>query len=358
MSVMESGKMEEPIRQSEIFKRLLVRYYPVMFLLGLFSFLPALRVLSSSLTTECFLSLQLITIYIWILIVLSFYLFKPAGLVQRLLVGAGSYIAGVAISHFGFALLIGGNPLPYRGNFQLDQIFVLTVLTGLWPVALYFIEERLMRTEMTYVKEKTKRLSSERRLAENRLNLLQAQVEPQFLFDTMESISGYFETAPEKANKMLMNFVQYLRATLNKTRESMTMLESEIEMVRSYLEMYRTTMGQRLEYRIDMEPDLNGMHFPSMLLHPVVRCSVKNSIEKSERGGAIKIGINRAENTVCLRVADDGSGSMRQERVKAVKVEVQERIRTIYGDRGSLVFEDNHPSGLNVIIKVPYGSSG
>jgi sensor histidine kinase YesM len=355
---MESGKMEEPVRQSEIFKRLLVRYYPVMFLLGLFSFLPAMTVLSGDLAGECFLGLQLITVYIWILIVLSFYLFKPAGLIQRLSVAIGSYIAGIASFHFVFAMIIGGNPLPYRGNIQLDQIFVLTILTGLWPVALYFIEERLMRTEMMHVKEKTKRLSSERRLAEYRLNLLQAQVEPQFLFDTMKSILDYFETAPKKAKKMQVYFIQYLRATLNKTRESKTMLEQEIEMVRAYLEMYRTNMGQRLEYRIDMEPDLYGMHFPSMLLHPVVRCMVKNSIERSESGGAINIGISRTENAVFLRVADDGSGSAKEEGVKAEMAEVQERIRTIYGGRGSLLFEDNHPSGLNVIIKVPYGSSG
>ncbi len=356
--MMEPGNMKEPIRQSEIFKRLLVRYYPVMFLLGLLSYLPALKVLSNNLIRDCFLGLQLVTVYIWIIMILAFSLFKPTGLIQRLSVVTGSYIAGIASSHFGFALMVGGNPLPYRGNVQLDQIFALTVLSGVWPVALYFLEERLMRTEMTYIEEKTKRLSSERQLAENRLNLLQAQVEPQFLFDTMESISDYLETAPEKAKRMQMNFIQYLRATLDKTRNSTTTLENEIEMVRSYLEIYRITMGQRLEYRIDVEPHLNGMHFPSMLLHPVVRCIVKNSIERSESGGSINIGISMVENTVCLRVADDGSGSAQEERTKAAIAEVQERIRTIYGDRGSLVFEDNHPSGLSVIIKVPYGSSG
>lgn len=355
---MESEEMEQPIRQSEIFKRLLVRYYPVMLLLGLFSFLPAMTVLSGDLAGVCFGGLQLITGYIWTLIVLSFYLFKPTGLIQRLSVAIGSYIAGIASFHFVFALIIGGNPLPYRGNTQLDQIFVLAVLTGVWPVVLYFIEERLMRTEMAFVKEKTERLSSERRLTENRLNLLQAQVEPQFLFDTMESISDYFESEPEKAKKMQMYFIQYLRATLNKTRESKTMLEQEIEMVRSYLEMYSITLGQRLEYRIDMEPDLDGMHFPSMLLHPVVRCSVKNSIERSDSGGAINIDISRVDNTVCLRVEDNGRGSAKEESVKAEMAEVEERIHTIYGDRGSLVLGDSHPSGLNVIIKVPYGSSG
>jgi LytS/YehU family sensor histidine kinase len=171
----------------------------------------------------------------------------------------------------------------------------------------------------------------------------------------MKSISDLFDTAPEKARDMQMHFIQYLRATLVKTRKRVTTIEQEMELIRSYLDIFKVSMGERLEYHFNIDPRTFDLTFPSMLLQPVVEYAVKYSMEKNPEGGRISISVEKRNDLIHLEIADTGNGLHKEDRTAIVLSDVMERIRSLFGDKGQLQSVANNPSGLIVIIEVPYG---
>jgi sensor histidine kinase YesM len=294
-------------------------------------------------------------IYFWLLIILALYTFKPVGFFNRLMVMAGTYLLGFLILYTGFALIFDFNPIPFSGALFSSRIFVIALILGVLIIWISIVEEQLLIAEKAYAEEKTGRILSEKRLVENRLNLLQAQIEPRFLFNTMKSISDLFDTAPEKAKAMQMHFIQYIRATLVKTRERITTVEQEMELIRSYLDIFKVGMGERLEYYLDIDPQTKDLTFPSMLVQPVVENAIKHGLEKIPGGGRISISVKKREDMIRIIIADTGNGLNKEDRMAIILSDVRERIGSLFGDKGQLRFEENNPSGLIVIIEVPYG---
>ena len=109
--------------------------------------------------------------------------------------------------------------------------------------------------------EKMKRLSLERQTALARMKLLQAQIEPHFLFNTFSNIVSLFEIDVDLAKKMTVDLNEYLRISLQRTRERMVTLAQELELVRRYLEIFKVRMGERLSYDIRMEGDCGSVPF-------------------------------------------------------------------------------------------------
>ena len=292
--------------------------------------------------------------YFWALIILSLYAFKPVGTLNRLMVMAGTFILSFLIPYIGFKLTFDFNPFHLSDTLFSNRVFLITLLLGVCIIWISITEVQLLIAEKTYAEEKAGRLLSEKKLVENRLNLLQAQIEPRFLFNTMKSISGLFDTAPEKAKAMQMYFIQYLRTTLVKTRIHISTLSQEIELIRSYLDIFKVSMGERLKYHIDIDLQTNKLSFPSMLIQPVVENAIKHGLEKNPEGGLISISARKKDDMIYIEIADTGNGLDREDRIAIILSDLRERIGSLFGDKGHLRFEENSPSGLIVIIEVPY----
>ena len=198
-----------------------------------------------------------------------------------------------------------------------------------------------------------------RQVLEARLQALQAQIEPHFLFNTLGSVEYLIETDTARAGTMLKSLIQYLRAALPRMRSHSTTLGAESELVRAYLELLKFRMEERLNYRIDVPVGLASAQFPPMMLQSIVENSIKHGLEPKTDGGTITLLAAVADGGLQVTVADTGLG-LGLSPVAGTGLglsNVRERLLALYGDRGKLVIESNPSGGTLVRIEIPYSAS-
>jgi signal transduction histidine kinase len=198
--------------------------------------------------------------------------------------------------------------------------------------------------------------SLKRQLAEAHLKMMQAQVEPHFLFNTLASVDYLIETDPPTASKMQKNLIQYLRAALPQMREGSTTLGKEIQLCRSYLEILKFRMEDRLQYFVTVPQGLASAQFPPMMLQSLVENSIKHGLEPKPEGGSITISADVVNGRLRVTVADTGLGfaAAGQSGSGVGLANVRERLAALYGGTARLSIEANTPAGTIVIIEVPY----
>jgi LytS/YehU family sensor histidine kinase len=185
---------------------------------------------------------------------------------------------------------------------------------------------------------------------------MQAQVEPHFLFNTLASVDYLIETEPSTASKMQKNLIQYLRAALPQMREGSTTLGKEIQLCRSYLEILKFRMEDRLQYTMTVPQGLQSAQFPPMMLQSLVENSIKHGLEPKPEGGSITISADVVNGRLRVTVADTGLGFAAGGRpgTGVGLGNVRERLAALYGGAARLSIEANTPSGTIVTIEVPY----
>ena len=195
-----------------------------------------------------------------------------------------------------------------------------------------------------------------RQLAEAQLKMMQAQVEPHFLFNTLASVDFLIETDPPRASKMQKNLIAYLRSALPQMREGSTTLGKEIALCRSYLEILKVRMDERLLFAITVPQGLSSAQFPPMILQSLVENAIKHGLEPKAEGGSLTLTADIANGSLRVTVADTGLGFGAGTRpgTGVGLANVQERLAALYGGRARLVVETNTPSGTIATIEVPY----
>ncbi len=202
--------------------------------------------------------------------------------------------------------------------------------------------------------------SLKRQLAEAQLKTMQAQIEPHFLFNTLASVDYLIETEPSTASKMQKSLIQYLRAALPQMREGSTTLGKEILLCRSYLEILKFRMEDRLQYSVIVPQGLSSAQFPPMMMQSLVENSIKHGLEPKPEGGSLTISADVSNGRLRLTVADSGLGFALAGEPSARAgtgvglTNVRERLAALYGGAARLSIEANSPSGTIVTIEVPY----
>jgi signal transduction histidine kinase len=198
--------------------------------------------------------------------------------------------------------------------------------------------------------------SLKRQLVEAQLKMMQAQVEPHFLFNTLASVDYLIETDPRTASKMQKNLIQYLRAALPQMREGSTTLGKEVQLCRAFLEILKFRMEDRLQYSVMVPQGLQSAQFPPMMLQSLVENSIKHGLEPKPEGGALTISADIANGKLRVTVADTGLGFAvaAQPGTGVGLANVRERLAALYGGAARLSIEANSPSGTIVTIEVPY----
>ena len=200
-----------------------------------------------------------------------------------------------------------------------------------------------------------------RQLAEARLMVMRAQVEPHFLFNTLAHVQALQEIDPPQAGVMLERLISYLRAAMPTMREATSTLGREIEVVRAYLDLLKIRMGDRLRSVINVPVELNHISLPPTMIATLVENAIKHGLEPKQEGGTIAInvrvlpGVNGAADTLEVLVADDGLGLGGAETggTGIGLANTRERLNMLYGGAGELVVEANAPSGVRAILRVP-----
>jgi LytS/YehU family sensor histidine kinase len=201
--------------------------------------------------------------------------------------------------------------------------------------------------------EKTRSTDMEKENLSANLKVLQAQIEPHFLFNTLSNILSLIDTKPDKGKAMLLDLTNYLRTSLSRTLPEKTTLSQEISMIKAYLDIQKIRMDERLSYKIDVPNDLMQHSFPPMLLQPLVENAIKHGLEPKVEGGEIVIRATQENNLLKIEVADTGLGFSDFDKPRVGIANVRERLGLLFGEKGRLIIEENKPHGVRAIIEVP-----
>jgi signal transduction histidine kinase len=198
------------------------------------------------------------------------------------------WLAGSAIA----SALLG---LPWTAGRSAVAALGVTIAAGV--VGTWFFWSRHRTTEL------------ERARIEAQLKLLQAQIEPHFLFNTLANLDALIATDPPRARAMLRHLNDYLRATLAAARREKSTLADEFALLRGYLEVQAMRMGERLRFRLELPEPLADMALPPLLLQPLVENAIQHGLEPQVRGGEVSVSARANGAGVVLEVADTGVGA-------------------------------------------------
>jgi signal transduction histidine kinase len=210
---------------------------------------------------------------------------------------AGGYVLGTLAGDavFGWSSWDGS---------ALAQVRVSVLVTAIAGIAVtyYFYSKNKSAYLLTKMSE------ARHQASEAKLKLLEAQIEPHMLFNTLSNLRALITTDPSAALHMLDRMNDYLRATLKASRTTLHPLQTEFDRLRDYLELMAVRMGPRLRYTLDLPPELAGEPVPTLLLQPLVENSIRHGLEPKLEGGSITVQARREGRVVTLEVVDTGVG--------------------------------------------------
>ncbi len=235
----------------------------------------------------------------------------------------------------------------------LGAILLDFSVLGAWSGLYYGINYYLM------LAEQSERMANVARQANSaQLEMLRYQLNPHFLFNTLNSISTLvLLKQTERANAMLSRLASFLRYSLVGEREGLATVAQEAEALKLYLDIERTRFESRLRTRFDIAPDVMEARLPSLLLQPIVENSIKYAVTPSEEGADILIDARRIAERLVITVADTGPGLSAEAVPGGTNVglaNIRDRLAQAYGDDHRLELADNSPHGLIVLIEIPY----
>ena len=205
-----------------------------------------------------------------------------------------------------------------------------------------------------------KSIKAESMAHEAQLRMLRYQLNPHFLFNTLNAISTLILSGDNKiANEMLSKLSNFLRYSLDKDPMGKVDIDHEINTMKLYLEIEKVRFDERLQLEFNVENEVKTALVPSLLLQPLVENSIKYAVANSEKGGKITIGARAVAGNLLLEVSDNGpgiefiSGQMPVFNGVGI-VNTKERLEAIYGLRHSLKFNQALPSGLMIEIRIPF----
>ncbi len=278
----------------------------------------------------------------------------PREVMQVLAIVMGSFLGTI------IAGLVKGRDMRQMFTDRLSGVLITMALGlgfGCVVVATFIMREKHARDQARFHRAESERHRLERNLLEAKLQLMQAQVEPHFLFNTLANVQHLVETNPPEANRMLESLIQYLRAALPRMRESATNLGREIDMARAFLEIQRVRMGSRLDFAIEVPDALKCHNFPPMMLITLVENAVKHGVDPCCECGTITIRAMEDEGRLRVSVEDTGEGIKPKKGGGVGLANIRDRLKALYGASARLVIEERAPHGVVASIEVPAASA-
>jgi hypothetical protein len=194
----------------------------------------------------------------------------------------------------------------------------------------------------------------ERQALDARLHLLQAQVAPHFLFNTLANVQALVEAGSPHASAVLRSLTAYLRAAVPLLHESAATIERELQLVRPYLELMQMRMPDRLQYAMHVDQGALNVRCPPTTVLTLVENAVRHGIDPSEEGGRIDIDIERRGERCVVRVTDTGAGLHESANGLGTGLTtLRERLQLIFGDAAQLRLTSGAPRGVAVEVDIP-----
>jgi LytS/YehU family sensor histidine kinase len=192
-------------------------------------------------------------------------------------------------------------------------------------------------------------------MMEARLQVMRAQIEPHFLFNTLANVKRLCQTDVAGGVTMLDNLTRYLRAALPQMRGAQTTLGQEADLVQAYLAVLQIRMGGRLRHAISIPPALRSQPFPPMMLLTLAENAIKHGLTPSPHGGRLDVRARATASRLLVEVADTGVGfgAAATGGSGVGLANTRARLAALHGDAAELSLEANHPSGVVAGIRLP-----
>ena len=186
-----------------------------------------------------------------------------------------------------------------------------------------------------------------------RLQLLRAQIEPHFLFNTLATVRTLARTDRAAAVDMIDHLMRYLSEALPKLRQEECCLAEELQLIDAYLRIHQIRMGSRLSYELLIPQALHEQRIPTMILLTLVENAVKHGINPSVDGGRISVSANRERDTLVLKVSDSGQGLAATDGHGMGLANIRRRLMMLYGDRAVLSLARPAARGVTATVSIP-----
>jgi signal transduction histidine kinase len=245
-----------------------------------------------------------------------------------------------------------GIALPLPGPSDVRTLFVvasITLLTSVGFTAAAWARARLAATQ-------AQAQHAQRAAAENQLKLLESQLEPHMLFNTLANLRVLIALDPPRAQAMLDRLIAFLRATLSASRVGTHALSAEFERLGDYLALMQVRMGPRLQFAFDLPHDLRETPVPPLLLQPLVENCIAHGLEPKIEGGRIDVRAARDGAVLVLTVRDSGIGLQPAAATQGTRFgtqQVRDRLGALYGSRASFALGPAAGGGTEARITLP-----
>ncbi len=217
----------------------------------------------------------------------------------------------------------------------------------------YFMRYRRRQEEAARLEAEAAGLKAQ--LAEARLAALRSQLDPHFLFNTLNAVSSLVERDPRGVRRMISRLSELLRRSLDAGPAQEVPLEQELVFVERYLEIMQIRFQGSLAVRFDVQPEVKDALVPNLVLQPLVENAIKHGTSKVPGGGLIEIGARRVDGRVVLRVSDNGPGEDAAPRGEGLGLRnTRERLAAMYGPAQSLSFGPAADGGSVAEVVLPY----
>jgi hypothetical protein len=279
----------------------------------------------------------------------------------QLLAVVGAVPVGALLAYW---VTTGGNPQFSSQPLRLTGLMMLSafgILLGTWLALGAMLRQREAQAQQQALEFQLERSELERQALDARLRLVQAQVQPHFLFNTLANVRALVNAGSPQASTVLDSLIAYLRAAVPRLGETSTTLGQELQLVTAYLELMQMRMPDRLQYTVHAEPETLGLRCPPMTLLTLVENAVHHGIDPSEKGGRIEVDVELRDGRCRARVLDTGVG-LREEAAGAGGgngglgtglASLRERLHLAFGGDARLRLSALQPHGARAEIEFP-----
>lgn len=236
------------------------------------------------------------------------------------------------------------------GDEHIVKSMTIGLFFGLIGAITCLLSERI---ELEVKQRRLVQSESEKREVEANLKLLQTQIEPHFLFNTLANVGSLIDNDPALAKKLLERLNDWLRVALIRARSDHATLGDELDMLENYLQILKIRFGERLRWSVEADENVRLSGFPPMLLQPLVENAVRHGIEPKIGGGEIAIRARITDGVLRIEIRDSGIGLRDVSEAGVGLSNVRNRLSSLFGGRGNLSLQSGAQGGTVAALQLP-----
>jgi hypothetical protein len=250
--------------------------------------------------------------------------------------------------------LPSGGATPFLEDSDRMHLSFAAILIAPWTALAAVVRQKEAFARHQKLAFALERSELERQGLDARLHLLQAQVAPHFLFNTLANVQALVDAGSPRASPVLGSLIQYLRAAVPLLHEPAATIERELQLVTPYLELMQMRMPDRLQYAMNVDPSALKLRCPPTTLLTLVENAVRHGIDPSEEGGRIDVDVARLGERCVVRVTDTGVGLRSSESGLGTGLTaLRERLRLLFGDAAQLRLTSGAERGVTAEVDMP-----